>query len=667
MDDRVRSFGDGQAPEGEGGIPLPPEVRLAVLRQTGLSATPDEGMERFARLVASLLDVPVALVSLVEVDRQVFPGMVGLAEPWASSRQTPLSHSLCQHVTASGSPLVLPDVRVDERTCASLAISDLGVVAYAGMPITDGQGRVLGSLCAIDQNPRGWSRQELADLADLAAACSGEVQLRILSQVAWQAQREAVSARQVAEAAQLAAETSDATTRAYSAQVTVALDRAQLMLRAAEDLADTTGLVEVRRKVRHLVSGDLKPSYVGFVLLDGEQLRRVPDPESDYAPESRTPVFPVDSPFPSARAVREGQMVVITDCSTLVDEYGPEADAEFDAAAFSSAVCVPLPGTTRTLGALVLGWPVPRQVDVTERAVLTAIAGYTARAIERALYLEERVTVAHHLQQAMLTDLPVVPGLQIAASYRPAAAGELVGGDWYDAYPLPARADRPGPGPAGTAYPIAVTVGDIAGHDMHAAAVMGQIRSMLRQADMLESGGPATAVKAVEDACNRVSLDALGTVIHAHLCPVPETDSWQFTWTNAGHPPPLLSHSGGPAEPLPEHDLLLGAAEPAKSRTDWQRLLVPGDTLLLYTDGLVEHRHHDIDAAISQAGEILAAAPPRRPLPELLSQIIDSVAVTRDDDIVVMALRLERPSRSWQRPALRAIRSRDWRSPLGAR
>ena len=70
---------------------LPPAVRLAVLREAGLSAAPDEGMERFARLVASMLGVPVALVSLVEAGRQVFPGLVGLAEPWATSRQTPLS------------------------------------------------------------------------------------------------------------------------------------------------------------------------------------------------------------------------------------------------------------------------------------------------------------------------------------------------------------------------------------------------------------------------------------------------------------------------------------------------------------------------------------------------------------------------------------------------
>src|ERR1700759_3127387 len=116
---------------------LPPAVRLAVLREAGLSAAPGEGM---GRLVASMLGVRVALVSLVEAGRQVFPGLVGLAEPWATSRQTPLSHSLCQHVTATGAPLVLPDARLDERTRTSLAISDLGVIAYAGMPLTDRQG-----------------------------------------------------------------------------------------------------------------------------------------------------------------------------------------------------------------------------------------------------------------------------------------------------------------------------------------------------------------------------------------------------------------------------------------------------------------------------------------------------------------------------------------------
>jgi GAF domain-containing protein len=204
---------------------------------------------------------------------------LALAEPWATTRQTPLSHSLCQRVVTSGSPLVLPDARLDERTGTSLAIDDLAVVAYAGMPLTDGEGNVLGSLCAIDRRPRVWSRQELADRADLAAACCGELRLRIMSQLARQAR----------------------------AQVAVALQRSQLMLRAAEDLANTAGLVEVRRSVRNLVVSGLTPSYVGLILLEGQQLRRVPDPEIAYVAEIHSPVFPLDSSRPSARAVRDGR------------------------------------------------------------------------------------------------------------------------------------------------------------------------------------------------------------------------------------------------------------------------------------------------------------------------------------------------------------------------
>ena len=351
-------------------------------------------MERSARLVARMLAVPVALVSLVEAGRQVFPGMVGLAEPWATSRQTPLSHSFCQHVITSGSPLVLPDARQDERTCTSLAIGDLGVVAYAGMPLTDGQGHVLGSLCAIDQRPRVWSPQELADLNDLAAACSGELRLRIMSQLARQAQDDAERARKAAEADRLAAERSDAQARAYAAQATVALGRSALMLRVAADLASAGGLADVRLRVRNLVSSDLSPSYVGLALLDGLQARRVPDPETACVMEMRTPVFPLDSPLPSAappgqgdrrpqRSQRTGSRV----------RPGCHRRIVFDEAGLQTAVCVPLPGN-QALGVLVLGWATPHRVDVTERAVLTAIAGYTAQAVERALYLDERITVA---------------------------------------------------------------------------------------------------------------------------------------------------------------------------------------------------------------------------------------------------------------------------------
>jgi len=148
----------------------------------------------------------------------------------------------------------------------------------------------------------------------------------------------------------------------------------------------------------------------------------------------------------------------------------------------------------------------------------------------------------------MLTDLPVVSGLQLGALYRPAAAGELVGGDWHDAYPLgPAARGAQPPGAAGreAVLALALTVGDVAGHDMHAAAIMGQVRSMLRQADLDHPDrGPAAAVTAAENACAAPGLDATGTLVHARLSPA-GGGAWRLSWTNAGHPPPLLLERPG--------------------------------------------------------------------------------------------------------------------------
>jgi len=621
--------GPGAAEEGEEG--LRSAARLEALRQVRLSASADPGMKRFARLVADTLGVPVALVSLVEADRQVFPGQVGLAEPWASGRQAPLARLLCQRVAATGSPLVLADARQDEQARGTAAISDPQVIAYAGMPLTDSEGHVLGSLCAIDTQPRAWSPRELARLADLAAACCAELRLRITS-------------RRAAHALDAAAR-SQATAQEYAAQARLALDRSELMLRAAEDLADTAGLADVRRRVRNLVTGNLKPSYVGLALLDGQQLRWVPDADLTHSVSLRSQAVALEDADPGARAARQGRMVIVT--GRAARRAGQERQGGIDsgAAGLETAVCVPLLGITRTLGTLVLGWDTPHQVDVAERAVLTAIAGYTARAIERALYLDQQVTVATQLQQAMLTDLPAAPGFQLGALYRPAAAGELVGGDWYDAYPL--RAAARGPQPPGGAglepvLALALTVGDVTGHDMRAATIMGQIRSMLRQADLDHlDRGPAAAVTAVENACTALGLDATGTLVHAHLSPA-GGGTWHLSWTNAGHPPPLLlDRPGGQPERLAVHDRLLWPGMTGSPRTSQQRLLPPGATLLLYTDGLVERRGDDIDAAIDRTAAALAAAPANQPLPALLEQLAAEIAdPSAADDMVLLAARI---------------------------
>ncbi len=151
----------------------------------------DPAFERFARLVRRQLGVPVALVTLVSADQQVFPGAVGLPEPWQSTRWTPLSHSFCQHVVRSAAPLVITDARSEPLVADNLAIPDLHVIAYAGVPITRADGTVVGSLCAIDSRPRTWSEEDLAVLTDLAGACSSELQLRAAQQRADAAVRQA--------------------------------------------------------------------------------------------------------------------------------------------------------------------------------------------------------------------------------------------------------------------------------------------------------------------------------------------------------------------------------------------------------------------------------------------------------------------------------------------
>jgi PAS domain S-box-containing protein len=224
--------------------PLPPVPAVP--------AGSDPAFERFARLVRRQLGVPVALVTFVSADEQVFPGALGLAEPWQTSRRTPLSHSFCQHVVRSGEPLVVPDARTDPLVADNLAIPDLHVIAYAGVPLTDVDGNVVGSLCAIDSRPRAWSEDDLAVLVDLAGACSSEVQLRT-------ARRRAADAGVVAEA-------SSARTRRLLADQEIDRSRWALALEAGRvgtfDLDLATGALAVDDRLLEL-SGMDRATFTG--------------------------------------------------------------------------------------------------------------------------------------------------------------------------------------------------------------------------------------------------------------------------------------------------------------------------------------------------------------------------------------------------------------------
>jgi PAS domain S-box-containing protein len=174
-----------------------PDGRLTALRRTGLLDSPaEEAFDRLTRLASRATGAPVALVSLVDEHRQFFKSQLGLPEPWAAGRETPLSHSFCQHVVDSGGPLVIEDAREHPLVRDNLAIPDLGVVAYAGVPLTTSDGHTLGSFCAIDTQPRAWSAEDVALLEDLAATAVARIESEMALAEA-RAARELVTAREL--------------------------------------------------------------------------------------------------------------------------------------------------------------------------------------------------------------------------------------------------------------------------------------------------------------------------------------------------------------------------------------------------------------------------------------------------------------------------------------
>ncbi|CAN5613550.1 hypothetical protein BH23GEM6_BH23GEM6_23270 [soil metagenome] len=150
------------------------DLQLAEL----LAAPPEKAFDRLTRLASKLLRAPIALITVIDGDRQFIKSQCGLPEPWASARETALSHSFCRHVPGSAEPLIISDTREDHRFCENLAIRDLSVIAYAGIPLITSAGDAIGSFCVIDHEPRAWIQDEIDILVELANSVVTEIELR---------------------------------------------------------------------------------------------------------------------------------------------------------------------------------------------------------------------------------------------------------------------------------------------------------------------------------------------------------------------------------------------------------------------------------------------------------------------------------------------------------
>jgi PAS domain S-box-containing protein len=241
-------------------------------------------------------------------------------------------------------------------------------------------------------------------------------------------------------------------------------------------------------------------------------------------------------------------------------------------AAVSSILAVPLLLKDRAIGVLTVGTMFPRAFSEADASLLQLAADRAALAIERNRLYQREHDTAQQLTKALLLDdakMPRVPGLRIAKRYLPGGAD--VGGDWYDALALPGGR-------------LGLVMGDVAGRGVHAAASMGQLRSALR-AYALEGAGPAEVLRRLNRFQFQLDEDSMATVVMLVLDP----NNNRLTWANAGHPPPLVIEPDG-ARYL-EHragGVPLGAIEDPRY-VEAEAELLPGSTVILYTDGLVEH------------------------------------------------------------------------------
>jgi hypothetical protein len=154
-------------------------ARLQAIKDTGLlGVSEDAVLHRLTRLAAKTLDASVALMSLVEEDGQFFASSWGLPEPWNTARGTTLLHSFCQHVVVSNQPLLVTDARKHPLVQRNLAIQDLDVIAYIGVPLVDSNDNTLGSMCVIEHEPRQWRSQDVEILHDFAAAVMDRAESR---------------------------------------------------------------------------------------------------------------------------------------------------------------------------------------------------------------------------------------------------------------------------------------------------------------------------------------------------------------------------------------------------------------------------------------------------------------------------------------------------------
>ncbi|MGY1604841.1 SpoIIE family protein phosphatase [Geodermatophilus sp. SYSU D00815] len=311
----------------------------------------------------------------------------------------------------------------------------------------------------------------------------------------------------------------------------------------------------------------------------------------------------------------------------LTTEHVREAWRRLDTDSFT---IVPLRARGETFGGIALMNGRARGPH-SEMEIATAVevARRAGLALDNARLYGRQLQVAETLQRSLLTPPPQPDDLEIAVRYQPAASNMHVGGDWYDAFQQPDGATL-------------LVIGDVVGHNVDAAAAMGQIRSIVRGIAYDRQEPPARVLARVDEALDGLRIGTLATALIARIEQPPgdRADGVRtLRWSSAGHLPPLVRSAGGTVRTLTTTpEALLGTDTP-QERTDHVVDLLPGDTLVFYTDGLVEQGRTTIDDGLERLVRVLEDAG-ELGVDELCDALLDRIVARRsEDDVAIVVVR----------------------------
>ncbi len=510
--------------------------------------------------------------------------------------------TLPQYALQSGQPMWISDLTADPRFASGPA-ARVGLRAAVAFPVTYA-GEVVGVVELLSRESRA-ADPELVELVEAVSAPVGE----LLAALERATDRE----RLVTELEQ------------------ARRDQA-FLLKASRVLAEAADYHDTLQRLAAVAVPALADLCLIDVLDENGRFRRLAcqhyDPKKAALVHELEQDFPPDpmGTHPSIDVVRSARSRWSPNMSDKFLRETTRSPRHFEvvkALGFTSYIAVPLVAEGTTIGAVTLvSAGSGRRFTERDVASVEQLAVQVGSVVERARRHEHEHLIAHTLQQSLLPDqLPAVQGLDLAGRYEPGSDFTEVGGDWYDVIDLGEL--------------VALVVGDVKGHDMRAASVMGKLRHGL-SAILTETRSAGEAISRLDRFAIATGTDRMATVQIAMI----EPGTGKMTVASAGHPPPVVANGEQTSlveiEPCPPIGSRLGAGDCPEAT-----MVLGGGPVLLYTDGLVEHRHQDLTSGLQELVEVVGAAPVLAP-GALCDHVIASMLdrAHQHDDVALLAARL---------------------------